>query len=89
MVVKDCKAGIIAGEETGGRASFFGDIVHVSLPHTGLSCGIGTRFFMRRAGYDDRRGVLPDLVLDVTQPDGKLADEIRAFLCRPEGQEAG
>ncbi len=86
MVVKDCKAGIIAGEETGGRASFFGDIVHVSLPHTGLSCGIATRFFMRRAGYDDRRGVLPDLALDVTQPDGKLVDEIRAFLCRTEGQ---
>lgn len=80
MVVKDCNVGIIAGEETGGRASFFGDIVHVSLPHTDLTCGIATRFFMRRAGYDDRRGVLPHLPLDVTQSDHRLVDDIHAFM---------
>jgi hypothetical protein len=88
MVVKDCNAGIIAGEETGGRASFFGDIVHVSLPHTGLTCGIGTRFFMRRAGYDDRRGVLPDLALDATLPDYRLVDDIRAFMRQRDAKPA-
>ncbi len=88
MVVKDCKVGIVAGEETGGRASFFGDIVHVSLPNTGLTCGIGTGFFMRRAGYDDKRGVLPDLPLDVTLPDRRLVDDISAFLRQRETQSA-
>ncbi|MHC4168767.1 MAG: S41 family peptidase [Planctomycetota bacterium] len=80
MVVKDCNAGIIAGEETGGRASFFGDLENVTLPHSGLTCTIGTKFFMRRAGYDDRRGILPDLPLDVMLNDARLVEKILAFM---------
>ncbi|MBN1815933.1 MAG: hypothetical protein JW828_01145 [Sedimentisphaerales bacterium] len=80
MVVKDCNVGIIAGEETGGRASFFGDLEHITLPHSRLSCAIGTKFFMRRAGYDDRRGVLPDLPLDVMLDDASLIEKIITFI---------
>jgi len=39
-----------------------------------------------RAGYDDRRGVLPDLPFDVTLPDTRLADDIHAFV---QQREAG
>ncbi|MBN2131130.1 MAG: hypothetical protein JW741_16640 [Sedimentisphaerales bacterium] len=58
--------------------------MHVSLPHTGLSCGIGTKLSTRRAGYDDRRGVLPDLPLDVTLPDARLADDIHKLMQQRE-----
>lgn len=86
--VKDHQIGVIAGEETGGRASFFGDIEFVSLPHSGLSCGIGTKFFMRPAGYDDRRGVLPDIPLDVTLEDYVLVEKIRAHVRDAEAPRA-
>lgn len=82
--VKDNEIGTIAGEESGGRASFFGDIEHVSLPNSGLSCGIATKFFMRPAGYDDRRGVLPDLPLDVTLEDYVLVEEICEYIGNTE-----
>jgi len=77
MFCKDGKIAIIAGEETGGRASFFGNIEHVTLPNSRLVCGIATRYFLRQAGYDDGRGVLPDLPLDVTLPDSVLVEKIR------------
>ncbi len=76
MCFKDYKMGVIAGEETGGRASGSGDIEHVTLPNSRLVCGIATRWFMRRAGYDDGRGVLPDLPLDVTLDDRVLVERI-------------
>jgi len=78
MCFKDYKMGIIAGEETGGRASGSGDIEHVTLPNSRLVCGIATRWFTRRAGYDDGRGVLPDLPLDVTLDDSVLVEKICA-----------
>jgi len=80
MFFKDYKMGIIAGEETGGRASSFGDIVHVRLPNSFLTCGIATGYFPRRAGTDDGRGVLPDLPLDVTLDDGVLVEKICAYI---------
>jgi hypothetical protein len=80
MCFKDYKMGIIAGEETGGRASGSGDIVDVRLPNSGLTCGIATCWFTRRAGYDDGRGVLPDLPLDVTLDDSVLAEKICACI---------
>jgi hypothetical protein len=86
MRVKDHGIGIIAGEETGGRASFFGDIEHVTLPNSLLSCGIATGYFPRRAGYDDGRGVLPDLPLDVTLDDSILVEKICAYIRKTDGQ---
>jgi C-terminal processing protease CtpA/Prc len=86
MLFKDQKMGIIAGEETGGRASSFGDIEHITLPNSRLVCGIATGYFPRRAGYDDGRGVLPDLPLDVTLDDSVLVEKICDCIRKPGGQ---
>jgi len=74
--VKDHGIGLIAGEETGGAASFFGNLEGVILPHSRLACTVATRHFMRPAGYDDRRGLLPDLSLDVAGSDEVLVEAI-------------
>lgn len=79
-IVKDSKLGIIAGEETGGRASFFGDVAPIYLPNSGLSCLIPSSYFERPAGYDDDRGVLPDLPLDVTLEDSVLVERIYDYI---------
>ncbi len=86
MLVKDFGVGIIAGEETGGRASGYGDIEHVTLPNSQLSCGIAAGYFPRRAGYDDGRGVLPDLPLDVTLEDSVLVERICQYIRNAERQ---
>jgi len=75
-IIKDNELGVIAGEETGGRASFFGDIAPVCLPYSGLSCQISSSYSERPAGYDDDRGVLPDLPLDVMLEDSILVEKI-------------
>jgi hypothetical protein len=82
MFFKDHQMGIVAGEETGGRASGYGNIEHVTLPNSQLSCGIATAHFPRQAGYDDGRGVLPDLPLDVTLEDHVLVERISAHIGR-------
>ncbi|MGD8501325.1 MAG: S41 family peptidase, partial [Phycisphaerales bacterium] len=86
MLVKDFGAGIIVGEETGGRASGHGNIEHVTLPNSLLSCGIATGYFPRRAGYDDGRGVLPDLPLNVTLEDSILVERICSHVRNVERQ---
>ena len=75
-IIKDNELGIVAGEETGGRASFFGDIAPILLPNSGLSCVIASSYLERPAGYNDGHGVLPDLPLDVTQEDCVLVEKI-------------
>lgn len=75
-IIKDNELGIVAGEETGGRASFFGDIAPILLPNSGLSCVIASSYLERPGGFDDGRGVLPDLPLDVTAEDSVLVEKI-------------
>lgn len=76
VVVKDNKLGMIAGEETGGRASEFTEVAIVYLPNSGLACQISSAHTVRPAGYDDGRGVLPDLPLDVTLKNDVLMEKI-------------
>ncbi len=80
MCAKDYKMGLVAGEETGGRASGSGNVEDVMLPNSRLVCGLATGWFTRRAGYDDGRGVLPDLPLDVTLDDSVLVEKICACI---------
>jgi len=80
VMVKDCNVGIIAGEETGGRASYCGNIINIRLPNSNLHCQIATKYFMRPAGYNDGRGVLPDLPLDVTLEDSVLVEKIYDYI---------
>jgi C-terminal processing protease CtpA/Prc len=75
-VVKDNRLGIIAGEETGGRASEYAEVAIVYLPNSGLACQISSAHAVRPADYDDGRGVLPDLPLDVTLKDDALMEKI-------------
>ncbi len=78
VIVKDSNVGIIAGEETGGRACSRDSVGTYRLPNSGLWCRLllSSRYYKRPAGFDDGRGVLPDLPLDVTLPDTVLAEQI-------------
>lgn len=73
---KDLGFAAIAGEETGETASFYGNIEFIKLPHSRLSCGFSTRHFPRPAQYDDGKGVLPDIPLDVRQSDENIVNSI-------------
>jgi C-terminal processing protease CtpA/Prc len=79
-VVKDNQLGIIVGKETGGRASFYGGLVPIILPNSGLVCNLSTDKIIRPAGFDDGRGVLPDLELDVTEDDEVLVEKIYNYI---------
>jgi len=79
-IVKDNKLGLIVGEETGGRASYFAEIAWLLLPNSGLYCVISSAHFLRPAGYDDGRGVLPDLPLDVTIKDDLLVEKVYRYI---------
>jgi C-terminal processing protease CtpA/Prc len=79
-IIKDNELGLIAGEETGGRASFCGNVAPLYLPNSGLFCHVASAYFERPAEYDDRRGVLPDLPLDVTLEDSVLLERIYDYV---------
>jgi hypothetical protein len=79
--VKDNGLGLVAGEETGGRASFYSTVAPVGLPNSGVYCLIASAYRTRPAGYDDGRGVLPDLPLAADMKDkavvGALWDRLQ------------
>ena len=87
VIVKDNQAGFIAGEETGGPASYFGDIEWVNLTNSGLNCMVPTAYFLRPGGFDDNRGVLPDLQLDITNGDEILAKKIYDYVTKVTKQK--
>ena len=66
-IVKDHKAGTIIGEETGGLASCYGDMIVDNLPNSNLPFGVSYKYFLRPAGFDDGRGVKPDIKLDISE----------------------
>lgn len=63
-VIKDLELGTIIGEETGGLPTCFGDSYRTELPNSRLSLRISYKRFVRTGGFDDRRGVLPDVAVD-------------------------
>ncbi|MFB0551991.1 MAG: hypothetical protein ACETWQ_01650 [Phycisphaerae bacterium] len=79
VIVKDSNVGIIAGEETGGRACSRDRVGSYRLPNSGLCCRLllfTNKYYKRPAGFDDGRGVLSDLPLDVTLEDNILVEKI-------------
>jgi hypothetical protein len=85
---KDNHIALIAGQETGGRPSAFMEIVTIELPNSKLRCDISTCYFLRPGGYDDGRGVLPDLPLDITLSNEAIIEKIQTYLeSHPVNQE--
>ncbi|MEJ5229632.1 MAG: S41 family peptidase [Pseudothermotoga sp.] len=66
-MVKDLAVATIVGEETGGLASCYGDVLTLTLPNTKLNLGISFKYFLRCGGFDDKRGVLPDIIVYADQ----------------------
>ncbi|AJC74810.1 hypothetical protein AJ81_06940 [Pseudothermotoga hypogea DSM 11164 = NBRC 106472] len=62
-MTKDLMIATIVGEETGGLASSYGDVLPLTLPNTGLRLGVSFKYFVRCGGFDDKRGVIPDVVI--------------------------
>jgi Peptidase family S41 len=59
--IKDLKLGVLVGEETRGHPTDFGDTYPFVLPNTQLEAGVSHKRFVRPGGFDDGRGVLPDV----------------------------
>jgi C-terminal processing protease CtpA/Prc len=79
-IVKDNHLGFIAGKETGGAATFYGGVIPIILPNSGLICNLSNVEFIRPGGFDDGRGILPDLELDVTLDDKVLVEKIYDYI---------
>lgn len=71
VTVKDYNLATIIGEPTGGLASTYGDRYSFYAPNTGLKAGVACCYFLRPAGYDDHKPVLPDYEIQTTDEDIK------------------
>lgn len=69
-MVKDLKVATIVGEETGGLASCYGDVLSLVLPNSKLQLGVSFKYFVRCGGFDDKRGVIPDIIAHTSTVDG-------------------
>lgn len=67
--MKDYNLAVFIGEETGGRASSFGEMLGFFLPNTRLRFGISCKKFIRPSQLDDGKGVLPDYSIVPTYDD--------------------
>ena len=79
-LAKDSNVALIAGQETGGRPSAFMDLVTIKLPNSKLECGISTSYYLRPGGFDDGKGVLPDIPLDITLSNEEIIEKIEMYL---------
>jgi C-terminal processing protease CtpA/Prc len=70
-VFKDFRWGTLIGEETGGLATSYGDILPFTMPYSQLNFGVSHKYFVRPAGFDDGKGVLPDYEVKQTSADLK------------------
>jgi Periplasmic protease len=56
--------GKIIGTETGGLTACFGDVYSFELPNTKLNMGVSYKKFYNACGIDNRRGVIPDYIIE-------------------------
>lgn len=63
-IIKDLSIGKIVGQETGGLASCYGDVFSLTLPNSKLKLGVSFKYFLRCGGFNDKRGVIPDVVVE-------------------------
>ena len=65
---KECKTGIVIGEETGGMNVCYGDILRYRMPVSGLNCTVSfKRFWQLRADENDIHGTLPDIAVPASE----------------------
>lgn len=58
---KQFRMGAVIGEETGGLAVCFGDILYFTLPHAEMNCSVSyKRFYSYGATEREPHGTLPD-----------------------------
>ena len=79
-IIKDYGVGKIAGKETGGLASSYGDIYYDRLPNSNLKFGVSFKYFLRPAGFDNGRGVMPDIKINSNGLDNEAEDFVLASL---------
>jgi hypothetical protein len=65
---KDHGLAVLVGQESGGLASSYGESYRSTLPHTRLPLSVSFKYFLRPAGYDDGRGVIPDVAVEPAGP---------------------
>ena len=65
--IKDLKLGTLVGQETGGKPTDFGDYCPFKLPNTQLELIVSTTFWVRPGGFDNQKGVIPDVKVDTEQ----------------------
>lgn len=63
--------GKIIGTETGGLTACFGDVYTFELPNTRLDVGVSWKKFYNACGVDNRRGVIPDYIIENSFEDEK------------------
>lgn len=56
--------GKIIGTETGGLTACFGDVYSFELPNTKFNMGVSYKKFFNACGIDNRRGVVPDYIVE-------------------------
>jgi len=68
------EVGAIIGSETGGLTVCFGDVYSFKLPETNFNMGISYKKFYQACGKDDRRGIIPDYIVENT-----IEDDLKSF----------
>jgi hypothetical protein len=70
----------IIGTETGGITVAFGDPIYFELPNTKFDLGVSWKKFYNACGIDNRRGVIPDFIVENSfDDDQKGIDRVLEF----------
>ena len=76
MYARSVKNAVFVGSATMGCGQF-GDLMKWTLPHSGVTFAMGYKVF-HMEGFEEGRGLLPDLWLDSDRPWDELCAWIRA-----------
>jgi len=57
---------LLVGEPTGGRPNHYGEVRHLTLPHTGWKISYSTKYFTTPLVKGDPDALVPDLPVEVT-----------------------
>ncbi len=68
-IIKDNSIATVVGEVTGGVPSGYGMMMDFKLQNTGFQVINSTNYYVRPAGYDDGKGLIPDYLVEPTELD--------------------